>query len=71
VAKAPGVPTTPNPYYVVQQDQYVMPRFFFIFNSQQSFNLYASNLSLTKYTNSKEKAKAASSDKDKVDDTQL
>lgn len=49
VAKAPGVITSPNPYYVVPQDQFIMPRFFFVFTSSQYFSVMAQDLKLKKY----------------------
>lgn len=43
--------TVPNPYYVVPQDQFIMPRFFFIFpEAQYGLHVMAEDLKLGKYT---------------------
>ena len=46
VAKAPGVPTVPNPYYVVAKDEFIMPRFFFVWKGC-SESLGANDLNLS------------------------
>ena len=37
MAKAPGVPLVPKPFYVVQDDQYVMPRVFLMYKGNKSW----------------------------------
>eukprot|EP01090_Pellita_catalonica_P017296 TRINITY_DN5188_c0_g2_i1.p1 TRINITY_DN5188_c0_g2~~TRINITY_DN5188_c0_g2_i1.p1 ORF type:complete len:290 (+),score=24.78 TRINITY_DN5188_c0_g2_i1:330-1199(+) len=49
VIKAPGVPVTPNPYFVVKQEEWVQTRFFCFFPSNTSLNVRAANLPLDKY----------------------
>jgi uncharacterized protein (UPF0305 family) len=58
VAKAPGVPTIPKPYYVVQDDQYVMPRVFLFYTGKRSWartpRIGAKALNLHTYFNSQD-----------------
>lgn len=56
VAKGPGVPTVPNPYYVVSQDQYIMSRFFLFYPGNSHENVMADHLGLARYFDDDPKA---------------
>jgi hypothetical protein len=49
VAKAPGVPITPNPYYVVASDEYIMLRCFFVLAGAGMECYSANDLGLDNY----------------------
>lgn len=50
VAKAPGVPTVPNPYYVVADDRQIMTRFFLFYpGSISGHGVQAAQLNLHEY----------------------
>jgi hypothetical protein len=49
VAKAPGVPEKPNPYYVVKEADYVATRFFCFYLKQTGLSLQVKTLDLAKY----------------------
>lgn len=44
VVKAPNVPTTPNPYYVVDQPSVITTRFFLFYPKGGNVNVQAKNL---------------------------
>jgi poly [ADP-ribose] polymerase 6/8 len=49
VAKAPGVPTTANPYYVVADDRQIMTRFFLFYPGAGNARIDAVSLNLHSY----------------------
>jgi hypothetical protein len=45
VVKAPGVPKTAHPYYVIKEHKYLTPRFFLFYSDNQNLKVTASSIS--------------------------